>query len=214
MQNKKKQSTKTNTKQKIIEAAYKEFAEKGYEGTRVQKIAERANINKAMLHYYYKNKETLYETVIEYFHKLFDDIIANKNVDANDRQSFIKQSVDAYYEIFFLYPDFKKIFLQEVASGLKTLKKIFTRQNSKEIKKISEKFFLFNKIRELQKRNEIRQDLEEEHIMLTIIGLMESAIMQTTFAKQIFDYDENELNQFIEKRKNTIIKILDKGLSP
>jgi len=38
--------------------------------------------------------------------------------------------------------------------------------------------------------------------------------MQTTIAKQFLDFNEKELNEFIEKRKNTIIKILDKGLAP
>jgi hypothetical protein len=104
--------------------------------------------------------------------------------------------------------------MQEIASGLKTMKKIFLKQNPKEIKNIMEKFFLLNKIRELQKSQEIRNDIEDEHVMLSIIGLIESTLMQTTIAKQILDFNEKELNEFIEKRKNTIIKILDKGLSP
>ena len=205
---------KIETKKKIMEAAYKEFAERGFDGARMQKIAERAKINKAMLHYYFKDKETLYETVMEYFHNFFDQIIAEKNVDAKDRITFLRQTVNAYYEIFFEYPEFKKIFMQEIASGLKTMKKIFLKQNPKEIKNIMEKFFLLNKIRELQKSQEIRNDIEEEHVMLSIIGLIESTLMQTTIAKQILDFNEKELNEFIEKRKNTIIKILDKGLAP
>jgi len=205
---------KIETKKKIMEAAYKEFAERGFDGARMQKIAERAKINKAMLHYYFKDKETLYETVMEYFHNFFDQIIAEKNVDAKDRITFLRQTVNAYYEIFFEYPEFKKIFMQEIASGLKTMKKIFLKQNPKEIKNIMEKFFLLNKIRELQKSQEIRNDIEDEHVMLSIIGLIESTLMQTTIAKQILDFNEKELNEFIEKRKNTIIKILDKGLAP
>jgi AcrR family transcriptional regulator len=209
----KKSNNKTNTKDKIIQAAYKEFSEKGFDGARMQKIAERAKINKAMLHYYFKDKETLYETVIEYFHLLFNEIIAEKNVEANTRKAFLKQTIDAYYHIFFEYPDFKKIFIQELASGLKTMKKIYSKQ-AKEIKKIAEKFFLLNKIKELQKNNEIRNDIDEEHIMLSIIGLMESALIQTTLAQHLLDYHPKDLEEFIEKRKEAIIKILDKGLSP
>jgi len=209
----KKSNNKTTTKDKIIQAAYKEFSEKGFDGARMQKIAERAKINKAMLHYYFKDKETLYETVIEYFHLLFNEIIAEKNVEANTRKAFLKQTIDAYYHIFFEYPDFIKIFIQELASGLKTMKKIYSKQ-AKEVKKIAEKFFLLNKIKELQKNNEIRNDIDEEHIMLSIIGLMESALIQTTLAQHLLDYHPKDLEEFIEKRKEAIIKILDKGLSP
>ncbi len=210
----KKKENKKDSKNIIIEAAYKEFAEKGFDGARMQKIAERANINKAMLHYYFKDKETLYETVIEHFHTIFDKIIEEKNVEANDRLSFIKQTIEAYFHIFFKYPDFKNIFIQELANGLKTMKKILTRQHPKEIKKITEKFFLLNKIRELQSQNQIRKDIEEEHIMLSIVGLMESTLMQTTFVKLILDFTEKELQDFINKRKEAIIKILDQGLKP
>ncbi len=48
--------SKKDTKERIIKAAYFEFSEKGFEGARMHKIAERAKINKAMLHYYYKDK--------------------------------------------------------------------------------------------------------------------------------------------------------------
>ncbi len=206
--------TGKDTKKVIIEAAYKEFAEKGFDGARMQKISERANINKAMLHYYFKDKETLYEKVIEYFHNLFDKIIEEENVDANSRNKFIKQTIEAYYKIFFEYADFKKIFIQELASGLKTIKKILKKQNPKEFDKIMEKFFLLNKIKDLQNKNEIRKDIDSEQIMLCVIGLMESALMQTLVVSKVLDYDSEQLAIFIEKRKEAIQKILTKGLSP
>lgn len=205
---------KKDTKKIIIEAAYKEFAEKGFDGARMQKIAERANINKAMLHYYFQDKETLYETVIEYFHNVFNQILEEKNVEAKDRKTFLKQTIEAYYKIFFEYPDFKNIFIQELANGLQTMKKILTRNNQKEFNKISEKFFLLGKIKELQQKQEIRSDIEAEQIMLSIIGLMESALMQTLVVSKVLDYNSDELNQFIEKRKQSIILILEKGLTP
>lgn len=206
--------TVKDTKKIIIESAYKEFAEKGFDGARMQKISERANINKAMLHYYFKDKETLYEKVIEYFHNLFDKIIEEENVDANNREIFIKQTIEAYYKIFFEYPDFKKIFIQELASGLKTIKKILKKQNPKELNKIMERFFLLNKIKDLQNKNEIRRDIDSEQIMLCIVGLMESALMQTLVVSKVLDYNTEELAKFIDKRKKAIQYILVKGLSP
>ncbi len=48
-----------NTKQRILEAAAHEFASKGFEGARVDEIAKSAGVNKALIYYYYKNKEEL-----------------------------------------------------------------------------------------------------------------------------------------------------------
>lgn len=48
-----------NTKQRILEAAAHEFASKGFDGARVDEIAKSAGVNKALIYYYYKNKEEL-----------------------------------------------------------------------------------------------------------------------------------------------------------
>ena len=58
-----KEEAKLNTEQKILKAAQKVFITKGMAGARMQDIADEAGINKAMLHYYFKDKEKLFETV-------------------------------------------------------------------------------------------------------------------------------------------------------
>lgn len=51
------------TEQKILEAARKIFLEKGLDGARMQDIADKAGINKAMLHYYFRSKDKLFEQI-------------------------------------------------------------------------------------------------------------------------------------------------------
>ena len=51
------------TELKIFEAAQKVFQKSGFEGARMQEIANEAGINKSMLHYYYRNKDTLFMAV-------------------------------------------------------------------------------------------------------------------------------------------------------
>lgn len=51
------------TEQKIFDAAHEVFSQKGMDGSTMQEIADRAGINKALLHYYYRSKDKLYETV-------------------------------------------------------------------------------------------------------------------------------------------------------
>ena len=54
---------KTSTEQKILRAAEQVFMRAGYDGSRMQEIADEAGINKAMLHYCFKNKQLLFEAV-------------------------------------------------------------------------------------------------------------------------------------------------------
>ena len=51
----------------ILQAAAKEFAEFGIAGARTDAIAREANVNKALLYYYFQDKETLYGAVLDSF---------------------------------------------------------------------------------------------------------------------------------------------------
>lgn len=53
------------TQERILKAGKIEFSERGYEGARMSRIAELAEANKAMIHYYYKDKHQLYEEVVK-----------------------------------------------------------------------------------------------------------------------------------------------------
>jgi TetR/AcrR family transcriptional regulator len=60
------------TKRKIIHAAKKEFANKGFSGARMSSIASIAGVNQALLHYHFESKEKLYRNI---FHFTFGDDI-------------------------------------------------------------------------------------------------------------------------------------------
>ena len=52
------------TKQRLLEAAFDEFAERGYAGARVSSIAERAGVNKQLISYYFGGKEGLHRELL------------------------------------------------------------------------------------------------------------------------------------------------------
>lgn len=53
------------TEEKILEAAEKIFLQDGYSGSRMQDIADLAGINKALLHYYFRSKDKLFEYIFD-----------------------------------------------------------------------------------------------------------------------------------------------------
>lgn len=76
------------TEEKILEAARKVFVRKGMFGARMQDIADEAGINKALLHYYFKNKEKLFEEIfMEAAAKLFPKI---NQIFSSDEPLFTK----------------------------------------------------------------------------------------------------------------------------
>jgi len=68
-----------SAQERILTAAKKVFLVKGMAGARMQDIADEAGINKALLHYYFRNKEKLFETIFkeasgQFFPKITDII--------------------------------------------------------------------------------------------------------------------------------------------
>lgn len=99
-----------NSESKIIIAAKKEFLFNGYNGTTLTNIAKNAEVNKAIIHYYFRNKVKLYERIIAEIFKSTDwidetneDCFSNLwfvlNELRNNRDLFIKA-----YENHFKYP--------------------------------------------------------------------------------------------------------------
>lgn len=64
-----------NNQRLILEAAEAEFLDKGYEKARTTEIARRARVNHAMLHYYFKSKENLFNVIFENKARLMQDIL-------------------------------------------------------------------------------------------------------------------------------------------
>lgn len=54
-----------DTKRKILSAAKKEFADKGFSGARMSSIASIAGVNQALLHYHFESKENLYRSIFQ-----------------------------------------------------------------------------------------------------------------------------------------------------
>jgi TetR/AcrR family transcriptional regulator len=73
----KSRATDSHTRDKIFRAATQVFEEKGYSGARMQEIADRAGINKALLHYYFRSKDQLFMAVFQVLiSKMFEKIFA------------------------------------------------------------------------------------------------------------------------------------------
>jgi TetR/AcrR family transcriptional regulator len=106
--------TKQGTEKLILEAAKIVFIEKGFEGTTMQQIAAEAGINKALLHYYFRNKNRLFEAVFfEAFQKMLPNISQVMTADLN-LFGKIELFVDIYITGLQNYPQIPLFILHEL----------------------------------------------------------------------------------------------------
>jgi AcrR family transcriptional regulator len=99
----------------IIDTALTLFAEKGFEGTSIRDIAEKAAVNVAMVNYYFGTKEKLFEQIVEYksaaTRGLLDEILKNENITHIQK---IEAVIDSYIEKLFTHRMFHRLIQQEL----------------------------------------------------------------------------------------------------
>lgn len=109
-------SSEAGTKEKIIDAARAEFAENGFEGARVDRIADRAGVNKAMLYYHFRSKEFLYQDVVtSFFRHVFTQLLARTS-EGKTLEEYLLGVLETHIQAYRQTPDFVRILLRELAS--------------------------------------------------------------------------------------------------
>jgi TetR/AcrR family transcriptional regulator len=119
------------SRERILSAAKREFAESGYQGSRLGSIARKARVNQALIHYYFGNKERLYQEVLR---RLFG---VNETGDLYERFSQWSMGpsarlLSAIYFIVNLHhdgidPDFNRIIAREIAEGRANIKSLLSK---------------------------------------------------------------------------------------
>ena len=95
-----KNNTDLSAREKILNAALDIFVAKGKEGARMQEIADHASVNKAMLFYYFTNKELLYKEVLR--RNIIELVNQLKTIMVSEAESEtkIENIVNAYINFF------------------------------------------------------------------------------------------------------------------
>ena len=108
----------TDKKQHIIEHAMKLFAEKGFEATSIRDLAKAADVNIAMVNYYFGSKEKLIETIVEkkasYMKDRIEELEANKTIKEIDKVHVL---IEDYVDRLLSNPHFHKVLHKELMAN-------------------------------------------------------------------------------------------------
>jgi AcrR family transcriptional regulator len=144
-------------KDEIITAAWKCFAEKGYQGTTMRDIAKKLNLSTGVIYNYFKNKDEILDALMEWILKSEDqifDLMAQKNTTSDALLELFNACFENYTQEE-LKESFKaSIYLWVEAIKKKKLKKMVNYQNKQQIDKIA------SFIREGIKSGEIKTNID------------------------------------------------------
>lgn len=105
------------TREKLLVAARREFAQKGLAGARVDDIAERAGVNKQLVYHYFGDKDALYLAVLEW---VYEEIRAQErklNLEGLPPEKAIKKLIEASFDHLATHPDFIVLLNDENRGG-------------------------------------------------------------------------------------------------
>jgi len=186
----KEKSVDTSTEEKIIAAARKVFTQKGYAATRTRDIAEEAGINLALLNYYFRSKEKLFQLVMaEKMQQLFSVILLTVNNDELTLDGKIEILAENYVNLLIENPDLPIFILSELRVNPEGFKDKIQAQ------KILQNSSLVRQIRET------RPDIEPVHFIVSLLGMT----IFPFIAKPILFSDTSKFNALMEERKKLIV---------
>lgn len=106
----------TISRKRLLAAASAEFAARGFAGAKVDRIAAKARLNKAMIYYHFDNKAALYrEVLLGVFRTIADAVAAGVGSGPADEQ--IRRFIDVIAGTVATHPHFAPMWLREMADG-------------------------------------------------------------------------------------------------
>ena len=199
------------TRDKILEAARLEFIKRGYDGARVQRIAELSGANKAMIYYYFSSKSNLYRMVLRKEALLKIKKIRKITQSDEPVEHKIRNLISFYVREFGSDAGFLRLVMRELVGGGEVIGGIFA-----ELRKEPQEFDfpgeIFERIFAEGTRNKSLRPVDHRHTLISLIGMSVGYFILRPVADTILGMNENDSAAFAEARGEHITDLLMHGV--
>jgi TetR/AcrR family transcriptional regulator len=202
----KREGMDQNTEELIRQSARKVFSEKGFSGARMQDIADEAKINRALLHYYFRSKEKLFELIFDEAVTRFLGAVQPIMFARIPLFEKIEKLVATEIDLCVAEPCNAMFILHEMMRNPAVLER-------RNIRKLYESFLgnLSIALTEEYKRGSIVK-IEAESLFLHIISLVLFPFIGKAYLQQAFGLDEEGYWKMIQKRKKEVTRFVINGI--
>ncbi|MET6996359.1 TetR/AcrR family transcriptional regulator [Chitinophaga defluvii] len=197
-----------NTEEQIIEAAKKIFTKKGLAGARMQDIADEAGINKAMLHYYYRSKDKLFEIV---FNEAINKVMTNLNTILAAKMPFpekIKAIIENYITALTANPQLPLFVLHEITQN----PEMFIRELKARVGFPNVAAFMREIVEEGEKGT-IRK-ISPVQLVMNILSMSVFPFVAKPLFQAVAEIDDVQFRMIMEDRKRVLVEFILAALRP
>lgn len=182
-----------STEQKILAAASKVFTEKGFAGTRTRDIAQEAGLNLALLNYYFRSKEKLFEKImLEKIQQMFGNILPiliDENTSLDEK---IHLATNKYLDLLIDNPNLPIFVISEMQKG------------NSEIKSVLPVEEVLKKSTMLQQISERNSEINPMHFLINFLSLTIFPFVTSPVLQKFGIFDKKSFEKFVEERRTLI----------
>lgn len=197
-------STVANTEERILDAARSVFLRKGMMGARMQEVADEAGINKALLHYYFRNKQQLFEQVFcvcgrHAMRGVWEELTQDRPLFDN-----IRAFVAAFHAAIEREPLFPHFLLNELQRDPQHLLKLVDLG-----KGAREQFF--KQVKAAHQHNEIIA-IEPLQLMVNIMAWCQFPHVAAPVVKHVGGMDHKAFKHFLQERSTLVSELIIRSI--
>lgn len=193
-----------NTEQAILDAAQEIFLEKGYKGASTVKIAEKAGVTHAMLHYYFRSKENIFQKILD--KEMMEMLCAVKRTMSPEAGLWetLEKVIDIHFSFLNTHRRFPFLMLNVADSNPEMLEKYKKHIEGVVIEEFSRHR---DRLKMWVDEGEINE-VDPFQLLFTIVTLNLSAFMSLTIMQNVLKMDDSQIDAFLAERKKEIIRTI------
>ena len=171
-------SLKTSKEALIVDAALKIFKQKGLHRARMSDISKKARISYGLVYHYFKNKEDLFEAILNRWWQGLFEVMAKIRAEHREAPLELRGIIDYFMDTYQDHPDLVNIFVTEISRSTTNL-------TAKRLKNFQEFMSLTDGIMvEGQKAGVLRKDFKARYLTYIFLGSLETFISAMVLVDQ------------------------------
>lgn len=203
-----KKKIDATTEEKIKEAARKIFTQKGYAATRTRDIAEEAGLNLALLNYYFRSKEKLFDIImLETLQQFMVGMKSLLSTESTTVEEKITTIVSNYIDMLIKQPNMPLFIFSEIKANPK---KLISKMGIKDFLMTSQ---FLKQFKEGVKANKI-EPIDPLHFIMNILGLTVFPFIASPILQNIGNKNLEEFNELMQERKKLIPQWIQAMIKP
>lgn len=203
----------TSLEEQILEAAEELFLEKGFAGTSTTDIARKVGCNQALVHYYFRTKDNLFEQIflkkMEFSLSCADMYRTTFN---GDFRELIAALISQYFKMLQENRRLPFFILSELIINDK--RREFIRRHIIENERRQAVYYTFDKLVQSEAAKGNIRPIDTLDLLLNIVSLTVSTFIVLPIYADWLQKNEEEQRAFVEHRKTTIIAMIMSDLAP